>query len=62
MRCDFEKLVHYLDKELDVDGQLEVLGHLDECETCRNAVFHISRDRDSKLFVFRPYRAKVLVG
>jgi len=62
MQCDFEMLVHYLDKELDLDEQLDVLGHVDECETCRDAVFHISRDRDAKFFVFRPYRQKVPVG
>ena len=62
MQCDFEKLVHYLDKELDIDSQLDVLTHVDECDTCRDAVFHISRDRDSKFFVFRPYRTRVPVG
>jgi predicted anti-sigma-YlaC factor YlaD len=56
MNCNFDKLVLYLDKRLDLDGQLEVLGHLDECDTCRDAVHQISRDRDSSLFVTKPYR------
>ena len=58
MQCDFAKLVHYLDKELGLDDQLEVLTHVDECESCFDAVFHLSRDRDSRFFVFRPYREK----
>lgn len=62
MSCSFEKLVQYLDKALDLDGQLDVLNHLDLCESCRDAVFHISRDRDSALFIFRPYRERVPVG
>ncbi len=52
MRCDFEKLWLYLDKKLDLDGQLEVLEHLDDCETCFEAVYLMSRDRDAKLFVW----------
>jgi hypothetical protein len=52
MRCDFEKLWQYLDKKLDLDGQLEVLEHLDDCETCFEAVYMMSRDRDANLFVW----------
>jgi hypothetical protein len=61
MRCDFEKLVNYLDKELGLDDQLEVLTHIDDCENCREAIFFLSRDRDANLFVFRPYRERVPV-
>jgi anti-sigma factor RsiW len=49
MQCSFDALVRYLDKELDVDRELEVLDHIDECDTCRDAVFHISFDRDADL-------------
>ncbi len=56
MNCNFDKLVLYLDKQLDLDGQLEVLNHLDECETCMEAVYQISRDRDAGLFVAKPYK------
>ena len=55
--CDFEKLVLFLDKQLDVDEKLEVLDHLDHCEICRDAIFHISRDRDANLFEHRPLPA-----
>jgi hypothetical protein len=59
MQCDFEKLVHYLDKSLELDDQLEVLTHVDECESCFDTVFHLSRERDARFFVYRPYREKV---
>ena len=51
MRCDFDRLVLFLDKQLDLDGQLEVFDHIDRCETCRDAIYDISVDRDASLFV-----------
>ena len=51
MQCNFDKLVLYLDKELDLDEQLNVLLHIDECFPCREAVYHISVDRDAALFL-----------
>ncbi len=45
MACSFEKLVLYLDKQLDIDGQLEVLNHIDECDVCQDAVYQISLKR-----------------
>jgi hypothetical protein len=54
--CDFEKLVQLLDKQLDLDGKLEVFDHLDRCDNCREAVYQISRDRDSAFFIYRPFR------
>ena len=48
MLCSFEKLVLYIDKHLDLDGQLEVLGHPDECDTCFHALYQITRDREKK--------------
>lgn len=59
MRCNFEKLWLYLDKKLDLDGQLEVLEHLDECETCFEAVYLMSRDRDANLFVWYKLEDKI---
>jgi len=55
MSCSFDKLVRYLDQQLDLDARLELLEHLDECDTCREAIYQISRDRDAQLFVHRPY-------
>jgi len=53
--CSFKKLVLLLDKKLDLDGKLEVLGHLQSCTICRDAIYQISRDRDEALFIRRPY-------
>ena len=54
--CNFEKLVQLLDKQLDLDGKLEVFDHLDRCDNCREAVYQIARDRDSAFFIYRPFR------
>ncbi len=54
--CSFENLVQYLDGRLSLDKKLELLDHIDGCETCRDAIYHISRDRDADLFVYRPYK------
>ena len=51
MPCNFDKLVLYLDKKLGLDEQLDVLMHIDDCDTCREAVYLISVDRDADLFV-----------
>lgn len=59
--CNFEKLVLYMDNQLDLDEKLDVLDHLDHCEICRDAVFHISRDRDADLFYYRPYKQEKIV-
>ncbi|MGD0308532.1 MAG: hypothetical protein ABSC02_04515 [Acidobacteriota bacterium] len=56
--CDFEKLVAFLDKRLNIDAKLDVLDHLDHCDICRDAVFHIARDRDANLFYYRPQKAE----
>ncbi|HYK91802.1 MAG TPA: zf-HC2 domain-containing protein [Acidobacteriota bacterium] len=60
--CSFSKLVRYLDKKLDLDGRLEVLNHLDRCEICRDAIYHISRDRDQAYFVNCRQRAEERVA
>jgi hypothetical protein len=54
--CNFDKLLKLVDEQLDLDGQLEVFNHLDCCDNCRDAVYHILRDRDAGYFVVRPYR------
>lgn len=53
--CNFENLVLFLDKKLNVDQKLDVFEHLDHCDICRDAVFHLSRDRDASFFYYRPY-------
>jgi len=56
MQCNFDKLVRYLDKKMNLDEQLEILEHLDACEACFDALYQISRDRHEEL-----YRRKVLI-
>jgi len=56
--CNFENLVLFLDKQLNLDQKLDVLEHLDHCDICRDTVFHLSRDRDASLFYHRPYNAE----
>ena len=60
--CNFNKLVELLDKQLTLDEKLEVLGHLDTCAICRDAVYQISRDRDEAFFVRRPYPIKKIAA
>ena len=63
MSCNFEKLVQLLDKQLSVDDKLDVLDHVEHCEPCREAIYHISRDRDEEYFIYRPYRTdKMFAG
>jgi hypothetical protein len=54
MNCDFEVLVGYLDRKLDVDQQLNLLEHLEFCELCLDALCEIVRDRDENLFISAP--------
>jgi hypothetical protein len=62
MTCSFEKLVLYLDRKLDLDAQLELLDHLEKCGNCFDAVYHISRDRDARLFLRRPTELEITVS
>jgi predicted anti-sigma-YlaC factor YlaD len=58
--CSFDNLVKLLDKHLDLDAKLDVYDHLDNCDTCRDAIYHIKRDRDEAALLFRPFRARKL--
>jgi anti-sigma factor RsiW len=59
MRCNFEKMVRYLDKQLNIDEKLELFDHLDQCDVCREAMYLLARDRDAALFVFGTGKAGV---
>ncbi|MBZ5500188.1 MAG: hypothetical protein LAP85_27655 [Acidobacteriia bacterium] len=55
-RCyDYETLGRLLVKRkrkgMKINAILEVFGHLDECGACREAIYHISREMDSSLFI-----------
>jgi len=62
MECSFEMLVRYLDGQLNLDQKLRLFEHLDECETCRDAIYQIARDRDSQFFVYRPYSVEKVLA
>ena len=51
--CNFEYLLQFINKQLDLDKQLEVYDHLDRCDICRDAVYQLSRDLDGVLFTHR---------
>ncbi len=38
-------------KGMNINAILKVFGHLDECGVCREAIYHISREMDSSLFI-----------
>ena len=56
--CSFDRLLKFVNKQLDLDGQLDVYGHLDRCDICRDAVYELLRDRDKALFLHRAYRVE----
>ena len=60
MHCNFERLVQYIDHELDLDRRLELLLHLDSCGPCRDAIYNLTRDRDASFFIRAPYREKAV--
>jgi len=62
-QCDFKVLAGLLENNLDLDSQLEVLGHLDECPICRDMIYRLSRERDNGYFRDLPYDVeRVLAG
>jgi hypothetical protein len=56
--CNFDKLLQLLDKKLDLDSSLELYDHLDWCETCRDAIYQLTRDRDRTFLVYRKYNVE----
>jgi predicted anti-sigma-YlaC factor YlaD len=50
--CNFECLLRFVNKQLDLDKQLEVYEHLDRCSICRDTVCQLSRDLAEVLFIY----------
>jgi hypothetical protein len=42
--CNFEYLLQLVNKQLDLDTQIEVYNHLERCDICRDAIYQLSRD------------------
>ncbi len=53
VKCDFARLVEYLERRLGTDGELEVLEHLEGCEVCFDTICELVRERAA----FRALRA-----
>ncbi len=53
VRCDFGRLVEYLERRLGTDGELEVLEHLEGCEVCFDTICELVKERAA----FRALRA-----
>ena len=45
MKCNFEKLIWYLEARMGTDGELEVLEHLEKCEICFDTICELVRER-----------------
>lgn len=56
--CSFSRLLQFVNKQLDLDGQLEVYSHLDRCGICRDAIYQLVRDQDRAFLIYRVYRAE----
>lgn len=54
MRCDFERLLRYLEMRLEIDEQLEILDHLEHCGDCFETLYLLKQDLDAGLLV--PYK------
>ena len=55
--CSFGQLVQFVNKQLDLDEQLQVYNHLDLCDICRDAVFELARDLGETCFVHCAHHA-----
>jgi len=42
--CSFNRLLRFVNKQLDEDGDIEVHGHLTRCDICRDTVRQLLRD------------------
>lgn len=56
--CDLEKLKLLLNKQLDLEENLALFDHLDQCDSCRTMIYSLSRDRDKNFLIYRPYKIK----
>jgi len=52
--CSFDRLLQFVNKQLNLDGQLEIYDHIDRCAICRDTVYQLSRE-----FVYRPRPRRV---
>jgi hypothetical protein len=53
VRCNFGRLIEYLERRLGTEGELEVLEHLEGCQVCFDTICELVRERAA----FRALRA-----
>jgi anti-sigma factor RsiW len=56
--CSFDRLLKFVNKQLNPDRHLEVYDHLDRCDICRDAVYQLGRERDEAFLIYRGHRVK----
>lgn len=54
MKCNFERLIEYLERRLNTDSELEILQHLERCEVCFDTICELVRERAA----FRALRSR----
>jgi hypothetical protein len=60
--CNFEYLLQLLNKQLDLDKQIEVFDHLERCDICRDAIHQISRDLGASSSIAGSVRRHTISG
>ena len=58
--CSFSRLLQFFNKQLGLDGQLEIYDHLERCDICRDAFCRLSRDREESFSTHHAHRMKPL--
>jgi predicted anti-sigma-YlaC factor YlaD len=56
--CSFDRLLQFVNQQLDPDRKLAVYDHLNRCDICRDAVSELSRDLDESSIIHRARRVK----
>lgn len=53
--CNYNRLVKFLEKKLDIDQRLEILSHLETCSDCFDELYKLRRMKDSKHFIYKAF-------
>jgi hypothetical protein len=59
MKCNFDKLWRFLNKDLEPAGRAEVISHMEKCEICREAVYNLARDRAAEYFLHYELKSRL---
>ncbi len=53
--CNYNRLVKFLEKKLDIDQRLEILSHLETCGNCFDELYKLRRMKDNKHFIYKSF-------